>query len=159
MSLIRPRLPGSPFAAIARFVEACGGVEAVATFANRAPSTVYKWTDPEQSEGLPFAIAAQLSDHFRAGALADHLSIRAGGVFLPLPEAGGAGRWGEVSAIASEEFAEVLAGILRALSPRGDGGSAVTQAEARQLLGEIDDVLAVLGQLRGLAMAATGDRG
>lgn len=151
MTLTRPRLAGSPFAALARMIEACGGVRAVAEFVNRAESSVYKWTDPEQSDGAPFGIVAQLAAHFGAAEAAEHLAARSGGIFLPIPDAKAGGRWAELSAEAAKESGEVFAEIMLALAPKGDGGSAVTRAEALRLLSEVDDLLSVLSRLRGLA--------
>lgn len=160
MNPIRPRAAGSPFAAMTRLVEQCGGADAAADFSGRSKFTVYKWTDPDQSDGAPFAVVAQLTEHFGATAAAEHLAMRAGGIFMPLPAEGGAqAQWGRLTAASAQHFATVMGGIARALSPDSEDQTRVTPKEARGMIADLDHAIRDLAALRGLALETAGEGG
>lgn len=151
MNLYKPRTPGSAFAATERFVEDCGGIDAVAEFAGKRPGTVYNWMDPEKGEGVPLAVAAQLTRHFGATSLAELLAGCAGGVFLPINLSPGSGPLAEIAARSVEEWAEAFATIIRATSPKGDGGAGITIREWRNIISELDDVIRLLCRIKAMA--------
>jgi hypothetical protein len=152
MNLYKPRTPGSAFAATERFVEECGGIDAVAEFAGKRPGTVYNWMDPEKGEGVPLAVAAQLTRHFGGSyALAELLAGCAGGLFLPVNLTPGSGPIAEVAARSAEEWGEMFATIVRATSPKGEGGQEITTREWRHIVSEIDDVIRLLCRIKAMA--------
>lgn len=159
MKAVRPREPGAPHDATVRLIEQCGGVERVAAFVGRRASSVYRYTDPDQSDGMPFAMVGQLTEHFGAAAAVEHLAMRAGGVFLPVPVEGGPPRWGALTAETARHFAQVMADIAEALSPGGEGAARVTPGEARGMVPDIDHAIRDLCELRALALAAAGEGG
>lgn len=158
MNTMRPRRAGSPSEAQALLLEQCGGAQAAGDFVGKARSTAYKWTDPDQSEGAPFNVVATLSEHFRATAAAEHLALRAGGVFLPIPRADAEG-WGGLSAAAAEETGRLLSEIWRALDPASEAGARVGRAEADAILRDVETVMRTVAAMRALALKARGDEG
>lgn len=160
MKAVRPREAGAPHDATVRLIGECGGVERVAAFTDRRASSIYRYTDPDQSDGMPFAMVAQLTEHFGALAAAEHLAARAGGVFVPVPVAEASPQWGQLTAETAQHFADVMRDIAQALAPDGDGGHAVTPAEASAMVADLDHAIHDLCALRSLAMGtARGDGG
>lgn len=154
MNVMRPRKTGSPADALAALLTQCGPIETVADFLNKRPGTIYRYTDPDQSDGMPFALVALLTEHYRATAAAEHLALRAGGVFLPIPREDDADGWGGLSAAAAEDTGHLISDIVRALAPTSEGGTRVAGHELDVILKDIDRVLRVVAALRGLAVAA-----
>ncbi len=157
---MKPRAPEGPYACLARLMAEIGqnaagdpqqGIAAAARFEGMAESVLYKQLDPDQPGELPWSRICRLTQQFGAAAAAEHLAGLAGGVFLPMPRDDTPSRWADLTANAGEDFARAMADIVRALSPTGDGAAAVTQAEARRILEDIEQVLRVVVELRGLA--------
>ncbi len=158
MKAVRPREAGSAFDAQARFIAACGGPGAVADHAGVAPFTPYKWTDPDQTRGMPFQIACALTEHFGQTALAEHLAARAGGVFLPLlPD--GEGALAELTGEAADGMGRLVREVFAAMSPCSPGGAGLTAAEAATVTAKIDRVMHALAGLRSLAQDAVRGEG
>ncbi|MGE4337999.1 MAG: hypothetical protein AB7E55_18755 [Pigmentiphaga sp.] len=156
MTLVRPRKAGSAHAAIGRMIDAIGAQD-VADSVEVSKFTVYKWADPEQPGDLAFHRACQISAHFRTTILAEHLALRAGGVFVPLPDIDADGEWGVLTAETAGAFADAMREVAQVLCPKSDGGRGVTPREAARLVSTIDEGLATLARLRGMALAAAGD--
>lgn len=151
MNLYKARTPGSAFAATERFVGECGGIDAVAEFAGKRTGTVYNWTDPEKGEGVPLAAAAMLTRHFRAQSLAEFMASCAGGIFVPVILPNAAGPIAELAARSAEEWGELFAALVRATSPKGDGGQEITAREWQKIVREIDDVIRLLIRIKAMA--------
>ncbi|ODN70194.1 hypothetical protein [Methylobrevis pamukkalensis] len=150
MNAVKPRISGSSHDAIRRLVAGCGGVEAVADFLGKGASTVYAWTNPDSPGEAPFALIATLTDHFGATACAEHLALRAGGVFLPLPPAD-SGAAEVLSAEVADEVGGLLADMIRSSAKGSEGGEAWTPREAARILADADRLLHTVAEIRSLA--------
>ncbi|HEX2892277.1 phage regulatory CII family protein [Vineibacter terrae] len=130
-------------AAIARLFSQVGGVKRVEVRLPHVRKTqLYGYTDPGDDAEIRFADVAALTQQ-NCDAAAEFLAHLAGGVFLPLP-AGGDDEVSRLTGQVARESGEAIAALLDAMS---DGK--ITPAEARRVLGEIDDLMRVLAHLRG----------
>lgn len=161
MKPMKPRPPGSAVDALVRFFaeigtvaghDATAGAKVSANFLGVSDSYIRKASDPDQPEDLGFRRVAMLTEHFRARAAAEHLALLAGGLFVPLPAGDASGRFASIGAAASVEFGEAMAELFKAVSAAGPGGQEITAAERRRLAAEIDDVLRVFAELRGMVI-------
>ncbi|MGF7161265.1 hypothetical protein FHS85_002900 [Rhodoligotrophos appendicifer] len=153
MTLTRPREVGSPYEALARMVDQCGGLKPVAAFMGNSTSTVQRWTVPEEDSDVSFRLVSQIVDRFQASAPAEHLALLAGGVFVPLVGTEVSPHWGALTAESASAFAEAMGEVARALAPTSDGAGVVTRREARHLVKTIDHAIRDMAALRGLALA------
>lgn len=166
---MRPNKPRPPTTAAAahtrglqQIAEAEGrpveeGPAIAADFEGCSPSLLRKAADPDLPEDITFKRVSRLTRHFGATAWAEHLALCARAILIPLPDPDAPGRWGVATGIAAKEFGEAVAEILRATNPDSEAGGEVSRSEARQLIRDIDDVLRVVAELRGMAVAAAGD--
>ncbi|SON55509.1 hypothetical protein HDIA_1968 [Hartmannibacter diazotrophicus] len=154
MTPVKPRAAGSAHAAIAALLAQCGGVERAADVVGRRPSTVYGWSDPDAPGAASFHQIALLSELGPSTACAEYLAMRAGGLFLPLPAPDAAEEVADLSAEAAEEFGKAMADLVRAVSPRGEAGAAISPKEAAQILADLDPLMRTLGHIRARALAA-----
>ncbi|WP_137387988.1 phage regulatory CII family protein [Rhodoligotrophos defluvii] len=140
-------------------IEQSGGVERVSDFTGRSPSTVYKWTDPDQTDGPPFAVVAQITEHFGATAAVEHLALRVGGAFWLLPKADFCDALASATAQTAAAHADVMRGCAMALDPKGESGQRVSPREAAKMLPEIEEAIKATAALYGLAMAVARGEG
>jgi hypothetical protein len=138
----KPRTPASAHDAIDRLIEACGGPKAVAAFLSVRLGTVYGWTDPDVSQGAPFAQVCLLTEHHKVTAAAEHLALLAGGVFVPLPSDDG--ELDEHAASLTLETAEIVGEIIRCTRADSEGGAKLTSAERAKLKRQAFDVMRVM---------------
>ncbi|WP_342640920.1 hypothetical protein [Rhodoligotrophos ferricapiens] len=153
MNPVRPRQAGSSFAAIALMLKQVGGVDTVASYTGRRESTVYRWTDPDQSDGIPFNIVCQISEHFGITTAAEHLAIRSGGWFLPNPAIEHDDELASAAAQAAAEYADLIHRYAKALDPKSEAGRQVSPREAGEMVTGIDELYRALAVLRALALA------
>lgn len=148
----KPRAAGSAHEATSHFIDLCGGARAVSDFIGRSPSTVNGWTDPDGRDGaagIGFSHACMLTQHFGNSVLAEHLALRAGGLFVP-----GIGASGEPLPQLTGELAEGMGRTIRtvmtALDAGGESGAAISTEEARRILSELELVARVVGEMRSV---------
>lgn len=146
----KPAVAGSPKAAVAKLINQCGGATEVALKSGVNISTAYGWADEAcENSHMPFWRVAALSGP-AATAAAEYLAARCGGVFLPLPQGGGAvaGLLAEAAREHGDMMAELIAALADgrlSLRERREGAEAVTRVMAdlaalrSELLHETDE--------------------
>lgn len=148
--------PGGVHDAIARGMDQAGGVQGVADLLQLTGRVgrVYDFANPDadrrRNAPLAFAEAAVLS---RAGvtALAEHLALASGGVYLPPLPAGG-GAVGALAGMAGKEFGEAMAGLFQDLAD-----AVLSQDEATRRLPEVREALNAMSALyRAVERIAAG---
>lgn len=146
MNAYKPRTLGSPSEIQERMIEECGkSPKELAVFVNRRLGTVYGWSDPEASDGVPFNTLCQLVQKYRTTAPIHYLAALAGGIFLPLPE--GEDHLVDLSSDFALEAGEAVAEIIAARSPRSLGGVDLTEEERQRIRLRLHDVMRVMGSL------------
>ncbi|PLR28132.1 hypothetical protein SGCZBJ_03750 [Caulobacter zeae] len=148
----KPRRHGSLHAALSIAIDQVGGLEDAADIIQRSTNWLYTAADPDverrKKATLSFEEARALS---RAGAtaLAEDLSLQAGGVFLPpAPDTAPAAIQAALASYAKES-GEALAMVIQRAA---DGDFDRLDAEAA--MKEIDEALKALMGVRALAVAA-----
>jgi hypothetical protein len=152
-SPIKPRLYGSPKAAVARLFEAAGGANVVMDKLGLSRTRVYALTDPDDEAEISYARVCALTETCAATPCAEHLASLAGGLFLPLSAAPDAD-WHAMASVASTRNGQTIAGILDALSPEDDTPGVIDAEEARELIKQVDEQLAVLAMARAKLLKA-----
>lgn len=149
---MKPREPGSIWDAITNAMDEVGGPEKMANAVNRKAYWSYVVSDDAQSAkqrtGLSYADACTIAKTGGA-ALAEHMALCAGGVFLPIT-GGSVAEVQRGAALLSQETGEAVSGLIRCLMD-GDFDSADKRASLPRLL----DVLGVIAPL--IAMCREDD--
>ncbi|MFZ3483890.1 hypothetical protein [Sphingomonas sp. 3-13AW] len=129
-----------------------GGIEIAARFCRVGKSTLARYASLSFADAECFAPVDVVRDlEALAGVprVTRHLSIEAGGMFMPVPERfGGRATLLELVARKGKESAELTAAICAGLA---DGK--FDAADARKALPELDDILGVLATMRGELLA------
>lgn len=149
MRPMKRREPGTVKATVLDGFAQAGGIDRVMTITGLGKTRAYAMTDEGEADAhLQYRQAAALS---AAGVptFAEHLSLLAGGVFLPLPADHGA--LGALTADAAQDFGTLMAHQVVALA---DGR--VTADEAREALPKLAEVMQALAALHS-AMQAIAD--
>jgi hypothetical protein len=152
-SPIKPRPYGTPKAAVAKLFEAAGGASVVMELLNLSRTRVYALTDPNDEAEISFARVCALTEARAATPCAEHLAALAGGLFLPLAAAPQAD-WHAMAAAASTRSGQTIAALLDALSPEDDTPGEITAEEARVLIEQVDEQLAILALARAKLLQA-----
>ena len=114
-SPMKPREPGTIWEAISEAMNQLGGAEQMAAKANRKVWWAYTVSDEDASNnartGLSFADACALAE--KGGtALAEHIALRAGGVFIPASAIDDAALKAELATF-SMESGELVSEVIR----------------------------------------------
>ncbi len=114
-SPMKPREPGTIWEAISEAMNQLGGAEQMAAKANRKVWWAYTVSDEDASTnartGLSFADACALAE--KGGtALAEHIALRAGGVFIPATAIDDAALKAELASF-SQESGELVSEVIR----------------------------------------------
>lgn len=159
MTPIKPRIPGSHYAAVTALIRQCApdnpaeGIERAASHLGKSTFTLHGYSNESGNGEISFLQMCQLSQAFGATAGAEHLAMVAGGLFVPLPAPSADGEMAELSAEAADEFGQMLAELVRDLSVKSDGGTALTQSESRRVLAKTEPLMRTLGMIRARALA------
>ncbi len=148
----KPRRHGSLHAALSRAIDQIGGLDDAAELIQRPSAWLYTAADPDverrKQAKLSYEEARTLSRE-GATALAEDLSLLAGGVFLPpIPSTAPAALQAALAAYVSES-GEAIAEVIRRAA---DG--VFDRKDAESALKEIDEALRALMGVRALAAAA-----
>ncbi len=138
----KPRDPGVPKDAIARLVDACGGVGPVQRILGSGKTVTYAWTDQQAPDEISFARVAALEEACRTGIAAAYLAQLAGGIYVPAAPGNAEGALPACLASLGKEIADVFARGAEALA---DG--VCEPHEARALLREVLEANGALGAL------------
>lgn len=139
---------GSVKSAVAHLIDEAGGVKQVAHRLGVSEALVGFYANPGNEKEISFARVAALSGP-QVTAGAEYLAHLCGGVFIPLPGAGGC--INHLTAKAAHEFGDAVASIVTAMA---DGR--MSAREAIGTLEEIDQLMHALAGLRG-EVAALAD--
>jgi len=127
---VKPRVVGTPKAAVSHLVAQAGGVERVMVRLGIGKSEGYAYTDPQSDRELSFArVAALTAPGCTAGV--EYLAALAGGVFLPMPAASSS--IGALTADAMRKHGAATADLVEALADYR-----ISLAEAREALPEVE---------------------
>lgn len=150
---MKPREPGSIWDAISTAMDEVGGAEKMANVVNRKAYWSYVVSDDVQSAkqrtGLSYADACSIAKDGGV-ALAEHMALCAGGVFLPVAENGLADVQNG-AALLSQEAGEAVAGLIQRLMDGTFDG-----ADRRACLPQLLDVLGAIAPL--IALCREEDR-
>lgn len=155
-SPMKPRAPGTIWSAISRAMDQLGGADAMATAVNRKPWWAYTVSDEDAAANartnLSYADACVLAE--KGGtALAEHMALMAGGVFIPGGVIDEAALQSHVAAFSVESGEAVGEIIRRAADPEG-----FCPKDATASLPHIKDALRPLLALYHHCVAASGKR-
>ncbi|SLN36777.1 hypothetical protein AQS8620_01319 [Aquimixticola soesokkakensis] len=152
--------PASIQSAVQTAIRAGGGLEAVANDLGVGVSTLSHGT--ELSEQRPGGLGVNYLDRMgrivpeTAVPVAQHFAALAHGFFQPIASSGPQGV--SVHQIA-KEFADLLGAHAAAHGEGSDGGGIVTKSEARDLLREVDELMAAVAGFRAqLVGISEGER-
>jgi len=155
-SPMKPRQPGTIWAAVSRAMNQVGGAEAMSQAVDRKVWWAYTVSDEDAAANarvsLSFADACKLAE---AGgtALAEHIALRAGGVFIPAEDIDDASLQAHVAAF-SVESGEAVGEIIRRAADK-DG---FCPADAQASLSHLKDALRPLLALYHQCVARSGKR-
>lgn len=148
-SPMKPREPGSIWDAIASAVSQIGGADRFAHAVDRKPHWTYAVSDADQSAKqrvqLSYADACRLSEK-GATALAEHMALCAGGVFLPVQMKSAEAIHASAASL-SRETGEALATIFQGAAD-GTWDAADRRAALPQLLDVIEALAPLIAQCR-----------
>lgn len=153
-SPMKPRTPGTVWAAVSEAMNQLGGAESMAQAVNRKTWWAYTVSDEDASANartsLSFADACALAE--KGGtALAEHIALKAGGVFVPAGVIDDAALQAHVAAFSVESGEAVGDIISRAADPEG-----ICPKDASVLVGRIQDALGPLLALYRQCRARAG---
>jgi hypothetical protein len=155
-SPMKPRTPGTIWSAISRAMDQLGGADAMATAVNRKPWWAYTVSDEDAAANartnLSYADACALAE--KGGtALAEHIALKAGGVFIPGGVIDEATLQAHVAAFSVESGEAVGEIIRRAADPDG-----FCPSDAAAALSRVKDALRPLLALYHHCVALSGKR-
>lgn len=161
MGSYKRRPPGTLKEATDQLIDEAGGQKKVADLFNWKRQYLHDYTNDgaeDANRTIPVGLARQIEAFTRNPILTRFLAAEAGCVLLPLPAARWDGQTGADCAVIAQRFGELMAEYARALSTRGSGGAAVTQAEAGRLVAEFHDLLeAMAGPLSAMSAIRDGE--
>lgn len=133
-------------------VAAAGGVEVAGEIVGLGRSRMSDCQNPHTEAFLTIQQARRLEDVTRGypgwPAITRALARAAGGVFVPLPDAAGAGEWHSAMGRLAKEAGDITARICAALAD--DGHVSAREAEAIQI--ECDEAIEALVAVKRLAL-------
>ncbi|MBR2813451.1 MAG: hypothetical protein IKE60_02290 [Reyranella sp.] len=133
--------PELPKAAIARLIDQAGGAKNVCIAIGRSLSQTYAYADQAVSDEMTFAQVVALTAP-TATAGAEYLSLRAGGVFVPIAPSD-SDDLGAHTAESIKQSGEACAEIVQAMA---DG--VIEEHERPNAIRELDEAIRALVQLR-----------
>lgn len=139
---VKPREPGSVKEAVGRAYAQAGGAKRAGVILQLGHSQTYAFADPDAPQHMTLAQAAALTSR-RVTALAEYLSLLAGGVFLKLVERQDDAELHALTAESAHQFGEALSEMVGSL---GDGK--LTKEEAGRCVAQVDDAMRALAELR-----------
>lgn len=139
-----PCEPELPKAAIRRVYDQLGGVKRAAIRLGRGKTQTYDYASMERTDELTYAQACALTGT-ESPALAEHLALLAGGVFVPVSCKADDAL--QLTADAVRQHGEAMGAIVAGIQ---DGS--LDAAEARTALVELDEAIGGLCSLRALLM-------
>lgn len=147
---VKPRDPELPKAAIARMIDQAGGVKNACITINRSPSQTYAYADQAVSDEMTFAQVVALTTPM-ATACAEYLSLRAGGVHVPIAPSD-SDDLGAHTAASIKQSGEACAEIVQAMA---DG--IIEDHERPNAIRELDEAIRALAQLRSAIVRRPGE--
>lgn len=161
MGSYKRRPPGTLKDATDQLIDAAGGQKKVADLFNWKRQYLHEYSNDggdDTNRTIPAGLARQIEAFIGDPILTRFLAAEAGCVLLPLPKGAGAGQAGMDCARIAQRFGELMEEYAKALCARGQGGAAVTQAEAGRLVAEMHDLLeAMAGPLSAMSAIRDGE--
>lgn len=160
MGSYKRRPPGTLKEATDQLIDAAGGQKKVADLFNWKRQYLHEYSNDgdDSNRTIPAGLARQIEAFLGNPILTRFLAAEAGCVLLPLPRAADGGQAGLDCAVIAQRFGELMEAYAKALCARGQGGAAVTQAEAGRLVAEMHDLLeALAGPLSAMSAIRDGE--
>lgn len=133
--------PELPKAAVALLIDQAGGVKNACITISRSPSQIYAYADQAVSDEMTFAQVVALTTP-ASPACAEYLSLRAGGVFVPIAPAGD-DDLGAHTAESIKQSGEACAEIVQAMA-----NGVIDDHERPNAIRELDEAIRALVNLR-----------